>query len=105
MEALLEWADSQGVSRRRVFPFAWRALWRLGIKIPPPMCLGFFPLAAALGVQFGLWMTLVGLITGAFDQLGFLSTFVICGAPFGLLMASMLRNHAIQHDVPSWSEL
>jgi hypothetical protein len=56
VDGFLQEMRGHGVNPGTAAPPAWRALWRLGLRVPPPHFMGFVPLALVTGVFFGvLW--------------------------------------------------
>lgn len=98
-----------GVSRFAAFPPLWRILWRTGIRIPPPVFLGFVLNALIFGGFFGLsfavglWLLgAVGVVDNAVVSAPWLA--VITGVPFGLAMAFEQRAIATKHVLGAWAE-
>jgi hypothetical protein len=108
LERMRKHMAALGVSPGTAAPPLWRLLWRMGLEVPPPLFLGFWPLALAMGAGFGMvwggfmWLALwshqglpswlaVGAAAGA-------------GAMFGLSMAAVFRYFARRYKLPSWAD-
>ena len=99
---------ASGVSKGTASPHAWRILWHFGVRIPPPLFLGFLPLLLILGSTFGL---LFGLGMWLFHGIGFIDLSVssipmraaFAGLFFGLFMAAYYRNLARRHSLGVWA--
>ena len=97
-----------GVGKSTAFPPYWRLLWRIGIQVPPPIFLGFLPLALILGGSFGV---LFSGVTWLLQDFGVLHQPVtspplfalLAGIPYGLAMAYYYRSLAKQHSLGSWA--
>ena len=97
-----------GVSKSTAAPPAWRLLWRLGIEVPPPLFIPFFPGALAMGSYFAVFW---GLIMWAFfwfrqgmSFVAMAAATLVAGALFGLFMAAYFRHVSRKHKLPAWSE-
>lgn len=105
LEALYTHADSLGLSRASVAPPAWRLMWRFGWEVPPPMFLGFWPLALGSGFAFGtLWglaMALMSLYTPLYISW---KASALAGACFGLMFAAFMRVRVVRYNLPAWSQ-
>lgn len=97
-----------GVSPNTAAPPAWRLLWRLGFDVPPPLFLGFWPLAISMGTVFGvLWGVSMWLLMWARQGVPVslaLAVAVGAGVMFGLLMAAWLRRAARSYALPLWAD-
>jgi len=108
LESYKQHMAAAGVSKFAALPPLWRIIWRLGIKIPPPVFLGFLPNALIFGGFFGLFF---GLGMWLLNSLGVSdnpvvsapSLAVIAGVPFGLAMAFEQRSLARKHNLGSWA--
>jgi len=98
----------RGINQYTAAPPFWRFAWKLGIKLPPPYFMGFFPAALVTGVPFGL---LFGLLWGLPWWFGFWREFgfwvpaaggAATGILFGLIMAATWRISARKFKLPSW---
>jgi hypothetical protein len=97
------------MARRKVHPQTaapplFRALWGLGLRVPPPHFIGFLPLMLASGILFGVgwgvamrflfwrgmgWPLMLGAAAGA-------------GLSFGAAMAGYYRYSARKLGLPPW---
>jgi hypothetical protein len=109
LESYKQHMAAAGVSKFAAFPPLWRILWRFGIKIPPPVFLGFLPNALIFGGFFGLFF---GFGTWLLHSLGVIDSPAlsapwlasVVGVPFGLAMAYEQRTLASKHNLGAWSE-
>ena len=109
LESYKQHMAAAGVSRFAALPPLWRLFWRLGIKIPPPVFLGFVTNALIFGGFFGLFF---GLSMSLLHSLGIVGSPVlsspwlssIAGVPFGLFMALEQRALAGKLNLGAWSE-
>lgn len=97
-----------GVNKFSALPPLWRILWRLGIRIPPPVFLGFVPNALIFGGFFSLVFVLLTWLLqgpGVFDNTlaGAPWVAAIAGVPFGLFMAFEHRALARRHNLGAWA--
>jgi len=104
-----------GVPRSLFAPPGYRAAWRMGLELPPPLFTGFLPLAAASGLAFAvLWAALVWLsmrmvhafMPGAVlaAPMQFIAVAALAaGTVFGLVMAGVVRYRARKLGLPPWS--
>ncbi len=116
VERLIEELDQQGVSPYTVAPPLFRLLWALGLKIPPPLFLGFGKLVLLMGTGFGLlWGVLYGIGMWLLEWQGEVPAGVAvsitvfaamsAGLIFGLIMAWYTRWTAVRLGLPSsWEE-
>lgn len=105
LEAMYRHMDALAVPRATAFPPAWRLMWRIGWHVPPPLFLGFWPLALTTGAAFGLLWGLAMLLMSAYTPVVF-STWAACltGLLFGLLFSGLVRMKAGRYKLPPWSE-
>jgi Family of unknown function (DUF6404) len=87
-------------------PPAWRLLWKLGGKMPPPY---FLPLPIgilAAGLPFGLSLGLIMSLVSRFspDLVGsrIWLTAIISGSFFGVFMAWFWRSRSRKLQLPDW---
>ena len=90
-----------GVKWHRIAPPAWRLLWLLGLRIPPPLFMRFGPLLLTLFAPFAI------LVAGFFVPLGPENTqlllYVLAGGlVFGALQAWRFRSAAGRLGLPLW---
>src|SRR5690349_12297522 len=55
VDAMHRHMGALGISTYTAAPPAWRLLWRLGVQAPPPLFLGFWTTAIAMGSFFGFF--------------------------------------------------
>ena len=108
-QRMAEHLSSLGVRRGAYAPPFYRALWRLGFDLPPPLFSGFLAIAlpggaffgAAWGLAFGALARIIGLpVPDPFIGV----TALGCGALFGLVMAFLVRREARRLGLPRWSD-
>lgn len=100
---------AQGIGMATSFPPAWRLLWWLGLRMPPPPFLGFAPLAGFTGGTFALlfgpalwWWRNRGDATVSFEVV--LVPALLAGAMFGGFMAYFYRDLARKHALGAWAD-
>ena len=96
-----------GISPSTAAPPIWRLLWRLGIELPPPLFMGFWPAAFFMGSFFGVfWGLFMWLFQWSRQGMPFwlvLAAAAFAGVLFGLCMAAYFRYLARKHNLPSWA--
>jgi hypothetical protein len=93
--------EATGVSQYTIVPPVFRLFWAIGIEIPPPLFMGFLPLAFLLGLMWGTAMCIImSLILGRYAAL----PFAIGGIPFGLFTAAYFRWKANSLKLPEWKD-
>jgi hypothetical protein len=106
LESYKQHMAAAGVSKFAAFPPLWRILWRLGIRIPPPVFLGFLPNALIFGLFFAIFFAL-GLwllhSLGVVDDPALNAPWIV-GIPFGLVMAFEQRSLANKLKLGAWAE-
>jgi hypothetical protein len=82
----------------------------MGIPLPPPLYMGFLPLALFAGTFFGVlfgafawYMGNKGIRTMSFKEAGDVA--IITGAFFGITVAWLTRRLARKLELGSWSAL
>ena len=97
-----------GISPSTAAPPIWRLLWRLGIELPPPLFMGFWPAAFFMGSFFGVfWGVVMWLLMWGRSglPLAFAALLaLVAGVLFGLLMAAVLRSQARNKQIPAWKD-
>lgn len=88
-----------------IAPPLFQLIWKLGVKIPPPLFMGFASAALMMGALFGIffgalmwflfWRHVMPLSFAAVLSAG-------AGVMFGVLMALYLRWKARQLCLPAW---
>lgn len=108
IESYKQHMADKGVSGATAFPPAWRLLWSMGIRVPPPPFLGFVSLTLLGGGLFG---SLFGLFEWLYGNRGLrempavegLWIALITGSLFGLIMAAYYRHLARKHGLGPWA--
>ncbi len=125
VDRFIEDMRERGVGTSSAAPPLFRLLWALGLEIPPPLFLGFLPLALAAGAFFGffwglfmaafflIWLVVgegvlwghaaIDLVWKGLFGLGVLAGGAfVAGLLFGLTMATYMRWKAARLALPSW---
>jgi len=106
VDLLIEELEEEGVNAFTVAPPLFRLLWLFGLKVPPPLFLGFFTLTVLFGIFFGvLWGEVMWLLQWKAGLVGVEIAVLIsalAGLLFGLTMAGYYRWKAASLDLPSW---
>lgn len=101
----VEELQTRGVRNTVAAPLLYRALWRIGIALPPPLFQSFLGLLILHGVLFGL---LMGAILACADRRlapdGAILLGTVSGAIFGLVMATHFRVEARRLGLPPWGD-
>lgn len=105
----LQQLDAAGVKRSMSAPPLYRLFWRLGWGVAPPILTGFATNVLTTGAWFGIgWGTVMWLMlwrgTGM-TGLGMVTTAVLAGLAFGVLMAVMLRYQRQRLGLPLWKDI
>lgn len=107
--AALELLASKGLPRASYSPTLVRALWRLGLEIPPPHFAGFglngVVFGGLFGVAWGLILWFAIWSRRGVDPRVALSVTGVVALVFGLGMASYFRFSARKHALPPWDQL
>ena len=98
-----------GVGSYTAAPPLFRLLWALGLRVPPPLFLGYGALALLMGATFGvLWGVGLGLTawqTGRSLPIWLaLAAAMLAGLLFGLAMAIYYRRKAEALALPAWED-
>jgi hypothetical protein len=112
IDAAIAFLKSRGVPKRTAAPPAWRFLWSLGVHVPPPHFLGFFPIALLAGTLFGTGLALglavpllVTVVPVNPESLAFfLGANALGGALFGTILGVYFRWSAARLGLPTWAE-
>jgi Family of unknown function (DUF6404) len=99
---------ARDIGKMTIAPPAFQLAWKLGLKIPPPLFLGFFTTALMMGTFFGVFWGLF-MWLAFWKQQGMsgelvLSASAAAGILFGFAMAGYLRWKARQLGLPRWSD-
>ncbi|MFA9274463.1 MAG: DUF6404 family protein [Candidatus Aquirickettsiella gammari] len=107
LKKMREHLATLGISPSTSAPPVWKILWRLGLEVPPPLFMGFWPTALFMGSYFGvfwgLFMWLFNWSRQGKPLLFILGGAISAGVLFGLCMAAYLRHLARKHNLPSWA--
>ena len=109
IEAYKSLMAEKGIGAATAAPPLWELLWSLGIHVPPPLYMGFLPLALLCGAFFGLlfgaiawYMGNRGIRTMSLQEASMVA--LASGTFFGLSVAWFSRRLARQHGLGTWSE-
>ena len=104
VERFLDEMSRRGVMKSTAAPPAWRAMWAIGLKAPPPHFLSFFTLAWTLGLSFGvLWGLAMGLtVWRAQSWTLSAAAGLAAGVLFGPVLAAYYRHSAAKLGLPAW---
>lgn len=98
----------KGIGSATAAPPLWEFLWSLGINLPPPLYLGFLPMALLCGTFFGLlfgaiawYMGTRGARTMSLQEASVVA--LATGTFFGLTVAWFSRRLARKHGLGTWS--
>lgn len=98
----------RGIGRWTFAPPLYRALWKLGVEIPPPHFSTFSFLFSFQGGIFGVWCVLLMSLVPhllPLERLSFPSVLLAslaAGCFFGFCMACYYRAQAKRHRLPLW---
>lgn len=96
-----------GVPRSTIAPPVYRAAWKLGVELPPPLfaSFGFLFLVQAIlfATLWGLGMLLFVRLAGLFIPAFFVAFAALAaGLSFGVVMALLIHRKAKQLALPPW---
>ena len=105
---LLDDLERKGVGRFTTAPPIYRLLWKLGIDVPPPHFVGFWPLAFGMGLFFAIaWGLLMWLLLWRTQNMppviGLVAS-LLAGLAFGIVMAGYYRWRARKLALPRWED-
>lgn len=108
LDAYRAWMLSKQIRPGTSVPLLWRLLWKLGVPVPPPHFVGFFPLWLICGCFFGpIWGLTMYLLVWRTDGMPLtivLGATVAAGALFGLAMATVFRRQARRLKLTVWQD-
>ncbi len=109
--ALQAMADANVPAGMRAPPMH-RLLWRMGLRVPPPLLASFsanlFVMGGLFGVLWGvLWRALMGLVLdlGSLTLGITIGSAVMAGLLFGVLMALLMQHQRRRYQLPAWKTL
>lgn len=109
--ALQAMADANVPAGMRAPPLH-RLLWRMGLRVPPPLLASFSANLFVMGGLFGLlwsglWQALMWLLfeLGPFPLAITVGSAVMAGLLFGLLMALLMQYQRRRYRLPAWKTL
>lgn len=99
----------RGVNKYTAAPPLYRALWRLGFDVAPPVFGISWPTALLMGVFWGvgmgcLWWLLMGVISSPPPLIPIIILFGIGGILWGLFMAAYFRARWRKLELPRWED-
>jgi hypothetical protein len=109
----LEIMARTGVWRSSYEPPAFRALWRIGVRIPPPHFIPFLPIALGVGLAFAVlwgvtWGILMSLFVWSHTDFELQGVFIASGQAgllFGVFMALYYAYGRYKYKLPKWNSL
>ncbi|MEK0266565.1 DUF6404 family protein [Stenotrophomonas rhizophila] len=109
--ALQAMADANVPAGMRAPPLH-RLLWRMGLRVPPPLLASFSTNLLLMGGLFGLlwsvlWQALMWLLfeLGPFPLAITVGSAVMAGLLFGVMMALLMRYQRRRYQLPAWKTL
>lgn len=109
--ALQAMADANVPAGMRAPPLH-RLLWRMGLRVPPPLLASFSANLLLMGGLFGLlwsvlWQALMWLLfeLGPFPLAITVGSAVMAGLLFGVMMALLMRYQRRRYQLPAWKTL
>lgn len=109
--ALQAMADAKVPAGMRAPPMH-RLLWRMGLRVPPPLLASFstnlFVMGGVFGLLWGvLWRALMGLVLdlGSLTLGISIGGAVMAGLLFGVVMALLMRYQRRRYGLPAWKTL
>jgi len=104
----MEVLEAAGFPSRDVLPLFHRMMWRIGIRVPPPLFAPFHTNVLVFWLAYGAVATL-GMAFGSAQRLVVKDSVLLSGAAFGfasaLLMAAFLLRTRLVNKLPAWREL
>jgi hypothetical protein len=104
----------KGIKKSTLAPPLYRFLWKLGVKISPPLFSSFIFLFLFQGIFFGIlmgificafaWIIRRFVDNSGFTFIGAIYSSVIGSIIFGLVMATYTRNRAKKYKLPLWKD-
>ncbi|WP_395669026.1 DUF6404 family protein [Rhodoferax sp.] len=109
----LEIMARTGIWRSNYEPPAFRMLWRMGIRIPPPHFIPFFPIAFGTGLTFAVlwgvpWGILMWLFVWSQTDFELQRVFIASGQAglfFGVSTALYYAYGRYKYKLPNWNSL
>lgn len=105
----LELLAGTGIWRSNYLPPYLRALWSIGVEVPPPHFVLFHRVGIYAGAWFGLplggMMWLVFALAGGVPGMTVIGTASVAGLVFGLTMALYYAYGRKIHRLPKWESL
>ncbi|MCE9534438.1 MAG: DUF6404 family protein [Planctomycetes bacterium] len=96
----------KGVGISLVAPPLFRILWAIGLKIPPPLFLGFVPITLITGAMFGaVWGVFMWILQWQASKMAAeIAVLAAAGSGlcFGLFIAAYCRRKARSLGLPAW---
>ncbi|MTV39324.1 DUF6404 family protein [Duganella radicis] len=107
-EAALALLRRTSITQRNYAPPTFPFLWRLGVQVPPPHFIGFFPLVLIMGLPFGfcgLGLYMMDLGDKDFNIGAATALVLLVTAFFGGGISFYYRTSARLHRLPAWKDL
>ena len=96
----------KGIGQYTFAPPVYRLLWKIGVKIPPPLFSSSEFIFLFQGLFFGsLWGIFMRLtVWQDMNTIIFIIRSILAGSIFGLSMAILLRRKAKKYGLPRWKD-
>ena len=108
LHAALNLLNEKGVKKYISSPLLYRGLWKLGIKIPPPLFSTFWNNflvdAIFMSVFWGIWMTIIVWDSGV-GPIAKILSIIFVGIFIGYYKASLTKKLQREHHLPTWEDL
>jgi LPXTG-motif cell wall-anchored protein len=107
VDAYIAEMEQLGVSTYTAAPPFFRMLWGMGLRLPPPLFMGFAPLMLITGAIFavfwgaGMWLV-SWRMQGDMPMWLTFAVSIFAGLLFGLAMAAYYRSKSRSLPLPSW---
>jgi ABC-type branched-subunit amino acid transport system permease subunit len=103
---LLQDLGQKGVGRYTIAPLLYRLLWRLGIKVRPPLFASFWSLVVITGLGYGLLLFVLmwPFVRQTEPVSAVVGTAALAAVLFGLFMAVYYRARAQKLGLQRWED-
>lgn len=107
-ERAIELLEAAGFPSRDLLPLLHRMMWRIGIRVPPPLFAPFHINLLMFWLAYGAVATL-GMAFGPAQRLVVKNSVLLSGALFGLALALLMAAFFLRtrrvNKLPTWREL
>lgn len=101
VEYLLQDLEGRGLNPFTIAPPIYRAMWKLGLKVPPPLFQSFAVILVSTGAFFAVFWGILGFM---FRRQITLGPALFAGFLFGLWTAFHSRRKAKGLELPRWED-